>query len=192
MKTKLALVAFAFSVLLLTRLDFVINNVLYGFGLVFSKEWYNEYMILYSLAYQLVIFVLYAYTKNAKLFVFFEVFVLTCTQDLVYFGLWELGFPSGNWDWMLFNQVLGFWNTTSQVLLSTSGLTLISFIFRVEKLGARLSMFSGGQTPKRNVPSFLARPFGKGGLTMNKATKNWKRIGLCRMARKNWIVRSGI
>lgn len=172
-RNLVAVTAFAFCVLLLTRFDFLINHVLYSFGLVFSKAWYTEYQILYSLLYQILIFALTGYTKNAKLFVFFECFVLTRTQDLVYFGLWETGFPSGNWDWIIFNELLGFWNTQSQVLLSASGLTLISFIFRVEKLGARLSMFSGGQTPKRYVPSFLARPFGKGGLTM-KASMKWR------------------
>lgn len=154
MREKLALVIFAFSVLLLTRLDFLVNNVLYGFGLIFSLEWYSEYRILYFLAYQLVIFILFAYTRNLKLLIFFEAFVLTCSQDLVYFGLWEASFPSGNWDWMSFNQLLGFWNTSSQVLLSLSSLTVTVLLLRVERLGARL--FSG-QTPKREQSSLLTR-----------------------------------
>ncbi len=191
-RNLVAVFTFSLSVLLLTRFDFLVNNILYGFGLQFSENWYTEYQILYALLYQLVIFVLFAYTKNLKLLAFFECFVLTCTQDLVYFGLWETVFPSTNWDWMLFNQVFGFWNTQSQVLLSVSVLTLISFLFQVERLGAR--PMSSGQTPKRGHSSLLTRLFGsdrKGVLTMNKATTKWKNR-LCHTARRNWIVRSGL
>ena len=86
--------AFCSSVLLLTRLDFLVNNVLHNFGLIFSEAWYQKYYVLYFLAYQLIFFILLAQTRNLKLFAFFQVFVLTSTQDLVYFGLWEGGFRS--------------------------------------------------------------------------------------------------
>ena len=119
---------FSFSVLLLTRLDFIINNVLYNFGLNFSQAWHQEYSILYFLAYQLVIFTLLAYTKNLKLFTFFQFFVLTSTQDLVYFCLWEGSFPSHEWTWMPYYSIFGFWNTTSQILLSVSSLSAIMIL----------------------------------------------------------------
>ena len=96
-----AIVIFSFFVLLLTRLDFLINNIFYSFGLIFSEGWYQEYTILYFLAYQLAIFVLLAYTRNLKLFLFFEVFILTSTQNLVYFGFWQGSFPSHEWVWMV-------------------------------------------------------------------------------------------
>ena len=126
--------AFSFSVLLLTRLDFLINNILYNFGLNFSEAWYQEYSILYFLAYQLIIFILLAYTKNLKLFAFFQVFVLTSTQDLVYFGLWEGSFPSHEWVWMVHYRIFGFWNTTSQILLSLSSLSSIIILSRVNRI----------------------------------------------------------
>jgi len=78
-------------------LDFIINNIFYRFGLIFSEGWYHEYTILYFLAYQLVILLLLVYTRNLKLFLFFEIFVLTSTHDLVYFGLWQASFPAHEW-----------------------------------------------------------------------------------------------
>ena len=125
---------FSFSVLLLTRIDFIINNVLYNFGLNFSEAWHQEYSILYFLAYQLVIFTLLAYTKSLKLFTLFQVFVLTSTQDLVYFCLWEGSFPSHEWVWMVYYRIFGFWNTTSQILLSVSSLSLILFLSRFDRI----------------------------------------------------------
>ena len=129
-----AIGVFSFSVLLLTRLDFLINNILYNFGLSFSEVWYQEYSVLYFLAYQLVVFILLAYTKNLKLFAFFQVFVLTSTQDLVYFGLWEGSFPSHEWVWMVYYRIFGFWNTTSQILLSISSLSSIMILSRVDRI----------------------------------------------------------
>jgi hypothetical protein len=125
---------FSFSVLLLTRLDFLINSILYNFGLSFSEAWYQEYTVLYFLAYQLVVFILLAYTKNLKLFAFFQVFLLTSTQDLVYFGLWEGSFPSHEWVWTVYYRIFGFWNTTSQILLSLSSLSSIMILSRVDRI----------------------------------------------------------
>jgi len=133
-RNLVAIGIFSFSVLLLTRLDFLINNILYNFGLSFSEAWYQEYTILYFLAYQLVVFILLAYTKNLKLFAFFQVFLLTSTQDLVYFGLWEGSFPSHEWVWMVYYRIFGFWNTTSQILLSLFSLSSSMILFRVDRI----------------------------------------------------------
>lgn len=187
-RNLVSVLTFSLSVLLLTRLDYLVNNILYGFGLSFSKDWYNEYVILYSLAYQLVIFVLFAYTKNLKLLALFECFVLTCTQDLIYFGLWEMSFSSGNWDWIIFNDLLGFWNTQSQILLSVSSLTLISLLCRVERLRTGLNNFSG-QTPMRKLSRFLIRLFDKKGVSLTmKASKKWKNR-VRSVASRNWNLR---
>jgi len=133
-RNLVAIGIFSFSVLLLTRLDFLINNILYNFGLTFSEAWYQEYVVLYFLAYQLVVFILLAYTRNLKLFAFFQVFVLSSTQDLVYFGLWEGSFPSHEWVWMVYYRVFGFWNTASQILLSISSLSSIMILFQVDRI----------------------------------------------------------
>ena len=141
---------FSFSVLLLTRLDFLINNILYNFGLSFSEAWYQEYTVLYFLAYQLVVFILLAYTRNVKLFAFFQVFVLTSTQDLVYFGIWEASFPSHEWVWMVYYRIFGFWNTTSQILLSLSSLSSILFLFWIARIPVWMRTSSIVRTFSRN------------------------------------------
>ena len=133
-RNLVAIGIFSFSVLLLTRLDFLINNILYNFGLSFSEALYQEYSVLYFLAYQLLVFILLAYTKNLKLFAFFQVFVLTSTQDLVYFGIWEGSFPAHEWVWIVYYQIFGFWNTTSQIVLSISSLSSIMILFQVDRI----------------------------------------------------------
>ena len=125
---------FCIAVLLLTRLDYLINNTLYSFGLSYSEAWYQEYVILYFLAYQLVIFTLLAYTRNLKLFVLFQAFVLTSTQDLVYFGLWEGSFPAHEWVWMTQYKLFGFWNTATQILVSFSSLSVILILFNLVRI----------------------------------------------------------
>jgi hypothetical protein len=195
MKEKLALVIFGISVLLLTKLDFLINNVLYGFGLSFSEAWYHEYMVLYFLAYQLIAFVLYAYTRNLKLLAFFEVFVLTSSQDLVYFGLWEMSFPATAWTWTIYYRIFGFWNTTNQILLSVTCLAFSALLIRVEILRTRL-LRSPNQTPLCGLSRFLTRfSEHKGGSAVNEATKKWNRIKhrqSYRMTIKNWTLRARI
>ncbi|MGD2065913.1 MAG: hypothetical protein PVI43_01925 [Candidatus Bathyarchaeota archaeon] len=125
---------FCFAVLLLTRLDYLINNVLYSFGLSYSELWHQEYGIIYSLAYQLVIFTLLLYTRNLKLFVLFQAFVLTSTQDLVYFALWESSFPASDWVWMNQYSLFGFWNTATQILLSLGSLSIILILFHLARI----------------------------------------------------------
>ena len=115
-----AIVLFFLGVLLFTRIDFLVNSSLYGYGLNFSENWYGEYTILYALCYQLLILSLFAYSRNLKLLALTEVFALTSTQDLVYFGLWQGSFPTVEWSWTPFYRILGSWTTTHQILLSFS------------------------------------------------------------------------
>ena len=133
-RTLVTIGIFCLAVLSLTRLDFLVNNLLYSFGLTFSEAWHQEYSILYLLAYQLLIFALLAYTRNLKLFLFFQVFVLTSTQDLVYFGLWQGSFPAHEWVWTTEYKLFGFWNTASQILLSLCSISLTLILFRFVKV----------------------------------------------------------
>jgi len=121
-----AVLLFFFGVLLFTRVDFFVNASLYNYGLQFSENWYSEYLILYGLCYQLLILSLLVYTRSLKLFVFMEVFVLTSTQDLVFFGLWQGAFPRIEWSWTPFYRIFGTWTTTHQILLSFSANLLSS------------------------------------------------------------------
>lgn len=113
-RTLLAILLFAVSVLVLSRLDFLVHSTLYDYGLIFSYSWANEYWILYALAYQLVIIPLSLWTRNLYLFLVTEGFVLSATQDLIFFGLWEGWFPSGDWTWMPQYNLFGGWTTANQ------------------------------------------------------------------------------
>jgi hypothetical protein len=114
--------------MLFTRLDFLINNSLYNYGLRFDEGWYLPYSLLYALAYQCLILLLVFYARNMKFFAFAEVFVLTSTQDLVYFGLWQNGFPSYEWAWSPFFCIFGNWTTMHQLMLSFSAIFLVSTV----------------------------------------------------------------
>src|SRR4030067_305380 len=116
----LAVLLFFLGVLLFTRIDFLINSSLYRYGLHFSENWYVEYTGLYALCYQLLILSLFVYSRNLKLLALMEVFALTSTKDLVYFGLWQGSFPTIDWSWMPFYRIFGSWTTAHQILLSFS------------------------------------------------------------------------
>jgi hypothetical protein len=124
-----AILLFFFGVLLFTRVDFFVNASLYNYGLQFNENWYAEYVNLYALCYQFLILSLLVYTRSIKLFVFMEIFVLTSTQDLVYFGLWQGAFPKIEWSWTPFYRIFGSWTTTYQILLSFSANLLSSLAF---------------------------------------------------------------
>jgi len=117
-KSWFGILFFFVAVLLLTRLDYLINNTFYSYGLVFSYGWYREYTLLYSLSYQLVIFLLLLWTRNKYLLLATEAFVFSATQDLIFFGLWCGRFPPADWTWMLSYEMLGFWTTSTQLFAS--------------------------------------------------------------------------
>ena len=105
----------------------MINMTLYFHGLQFSYDWYTEYSLLYMVQYQLLILFLTLWTKNFRLTLFWEVFVLSSSQDLVFFGLWNIGrFPVENWHWTFYYRILGFWTTETQFALT--GLSIIATI----------------------------------------------------------------
>jgi hypothetical protein len=127
-------ILFLSAVLILTKLDFLVNKTLYEYGLQFSHEWYQEYALQYALSYQLILLLLYLWTRDWKLIAVLEGFVLSAGQDLIFFIVWNGGFPKSQWTWMIFHEIFGFWNTATQVLL-TVGATLASLflIFIIPK-----------------------------------------------------------
>lgn len=88
-KQVVCLFFFILAVFLLTYLDWVVNAVLYGYGLQFNRVWHEQYSVGYLLCYQLVIGLLFLYLRSWKATVLMEAFVLSSTQDLVYFGVWR-------------------------------------------------------------------------------------------------------
>jgi hypothetical protein len=115
-------------------MDYIVNSVLYGFGLRFDVEWYGLYSLAYFLLYQLAVCMLVLASKSWRLLVFMQAFVLSSTQDLIYFGVWGRGvFPVGDWVWMPMYQTLGFYNTGLQIVLSGVSMLSAALIIRVPK-----------------------------------------------------------
>ena len=125
----LAILFFFAGVLLLTRIDYLVHDILYDYGLIFSYVWADEYWLLYSLSYHLLIIILFLWTKNKYFFLAAEVFVLTATPDLIFFGVWKGSFPTIDWWWMSFHNLFGFWSTFDQIFLSimANGFVLLGF-----------------------------------------------------------------
>ena len=133
-KDLITLALFLAGVLLFTYLDFVVNSVLYGFGLRFDYGWYDSYSLGYLLLFQFLILALTVYCKSWRRLVLMEAFVLSSTQDLVYFGVWSgCVFPVGDWTWMPLYETLGFYSTGFQVLLSTVCISSAMLLIKVVK-----------------------------------------------------------
>ena len=159
MKRRLLFGALLFflTVLLLTRLDFLVNKSLYAFGLRYDEGWYVEYSLLYALLYQAVIVMLALYTKSLRFVAFTEVFVLTSSQDLVYFGLWQGGFPGIQWAWTPFFHLFGTWTTANQLMLSFSANAFVATALAL----ASLKNFSAQVKVRQREDETLALKFGK-------------------------------
>ena len=55
------------SILVFTGLDFVINSVLYSYGLKFDIAWFMLYSVGYLSMYQLILGLIYFYTRSWKI-----------------------------------------------------------------------------------------------------------------------------
>jgi hypothetical protein len=121
----IAAIFFAISVLLFTGLDFLVNSTLYGFGLQFNDGWYSPYTLLYSLLYQIIIVCLGFYCKSWRFLIVAESFVLSGTQDIVYFALWNHGvFPVDAWSWIMASRIGITWTTQLQFVWSAVALSV--------------------------------------------------------------------
>jgi hypothetical protein len=120
---------FACGILLLTKLDHIINSTLYGYGLKFSTDWYWQYSVVYFVLLQGVVVLLYVFARRREILLLCEAFVLSGTQDFIYFGVWNGGvFPEGQWNWTPYYWMFGSWTTASQAALSAGSLLLAFLI----------------------------------------------------------------
>ena len=121
-RLTIAAVLFFVSVTLLVVNDKIVHHDLYNFGLTFSETWAGPYWLNYALLYQAAIIPLTLYCEDPWLFLFSEVFVLTATQDILFFVL--VGrFPTEVWWWT----PLPGWTTEFQFALSAISLTCVGF-----------------------------------------------------------------
>ena len=121
-KTIVASVLFFLSVLLLTRLDFLIHETLparHAPG--FTLAWYNEYLLIYGVLFQICVIALSYWSRSWGFLVAAEAFILSSTQDLFFYGVWGGGLPplSMQWTWVGHYDLLGYWNVATQIILST-------------------------------------------------------------------------
>jgi len=128
-KVSFSVIAFAVMVLIGTGFDYLIHGILYRFGLQYYDSWFWISQVLYFLFYQAVIWVLFYFNRNVYFLILTQAFVLTATQDIVFFGLWSNGvFPKGQWTWMLYYKLFGSWTTEIQLWVSFIGLQVASWL----------------------------------------------------------------
>lgn len=127
-----ALVLFIFLFFLfMSRIDFIVNSVLYNYGLVFSYNWANTYWITYNFTFvvfsAMAGFVYWLGSSKTScdkrvavaLFATINLLALGGLQDILYFTIWAGGLPVNSvvWWWSQWNGVFGTWNTLLQLEL---------------------------------------------------------------------------
>ena len=109
---------FVFIVLLFTGVDWLVNSLLYEYGLQFNIAWHLPYLIAYFLLYQIVIWLSFAYCENRHFLLITQAFVCSGGQDIICFVVWnKMDFPQ-YWNWLPY-ELFGAWTTELQFLLSS-------------------------------------------------------------------------
>ena len=130
----LGVVLFFVAVVLLEGKGYIIHHDLYEHGLRYSESWAGKDNLLKIALYQFVIFTLLVIHKSWRVWVLTEVFWCTCTQDLLFYLIWNQGvFPAGNWSWLSFYSILGHWTTLDQSILSISSIAFAGFLLWLTK-----------------------------------------------------------
>lgn len=116
----------------------MVHGVHYAYGLQFSFDWANIDWAIYFFECQGAVLASALIARSLALLLVYEAFVLTATQDLIFYGLWHnflriapqqpTVFPTGDWTWMPLHSIFGIWTTTMQFTFSLSSIVLASFI----------------------------------------------------------------
>jgi hypothetical protein len=130
----IAILAYILLLLIQTRIDYYFNHDLYAKGLVFSEVWYQPYSNLYLFLTLFYVLIASLIAKSYKFLAIALTFALTSGQDLIYFGVWNKGvYPNGQWTWMYWFHVFGFWNTYSQITFTTISVLIVVIICHLIK-----------------------------------------------------------
>ena len=111
----------------MSRIDFIINSVLYNYGLEFSYNWANTYWLTYNFTFvvfsAVAAFIYWLGSPKTScdkkvvvaLLVTINLLALGGLQDILYFVFWAGGLPVNNvvWWWSQWRGVFGTWNTVS-------------------------------------------------------------------------------
>jgi hypothetical protein len=133
-RVVLGVVLFFTAVVLLEGNGYLIHHDLYEQGLQYSEDWAVRDNLIKIALYQFVIFTTFLYHRSWSVWILTEVFWFTCSQDLVFYFVWNKGvFPAGNWVWLPFFRIFGHWTTLDQSILSMASLFSVGFLLWLSK-----------------------------------------------------------
>ena len=128
---------------LMSRIDFIVHSILYGYGLEFSYEWANAYWATYSgsfVVFSVTIGSTYwlasnrdASDKRFSLTIIATVNVLMIggVQDIMFFVFWSGGLPPDNvsWWWVPWTYLFGTWNSFMQVITAAMSVLITAALW---------------------------------------------------------------
>jgi len=128
---------------LMSRIDFIVHQDLYHYGLQFSYEWANEYWITYFASYtyfSIVIGFIYWLASNrtrndlkvsAGLATTVNLLQIGGLADILFFSLWAGGLPPDSvmWWWTPWYQIFGVWTSSMQIILMAFMSLVIAFMW---------------------------------------------------------------
>lgn len=135
---------------LMSRIDFIVHNKVYYYGLRFSHQWANEYWIVYCATFytfSLSIGFMYWLGSNKNkqdtkislaLITSMALLFIGGATDIMFFVLWVGKLPPENvmWWWMHWYCIFGVWTTSMQLIL-TAIISLIIVLLWVQTLRLR-------------------------------------------------------
>jgi len=134
-------VAVAFSIFLffclMSRIDFIIHETLYNYGLQFSYDWAADYWVIYTatfVAFSIIISLMYWLGSNKSvgdlkfsltLLATVNILMIGGLQDIMFFVFWAGGLPPNDvvWWWIPWSGLFGTWTSLMQIIFSALALS---------------------------------------------------------------------
>ncbi len=124
---------------LMSRIDFIVNNILYGYGLQFSYVWANEYWTTYTctfIAFSLAIGLVFWLSSGKTirdleisigLIATVNLLMIGGLADIMFYIFWSGGLPPNgvNWWWISWSHVFGIWTSSMQIHLFIMVLSIV-------------------------------------------------------------------
>ena len=134
--TSASIILFLAGSFFLAGRDNIVHGIHYDYGLIFDEAWANLDWTIYFIQFQILALSCALVARSWKLYVFFEAFTLSATQDLMFYAWRGFVFPAGDWTWMPLYDILGFYTTSFQIVLSALSIILaLAIVKGVQKIG---------------------------------------------------------
>jgi hypothetical protein len=133
----------------MSRIDFIVNGILYNYGLTFSYEWALGYWITYILIFvifSITVSFIYWFGSNKTLrdqkisialLITINSLMVGGLQDIMFYVFWAGGLPPNHvvWWWIPWTQILGTWTSLHQVIFAIlmACSTLFTWILAMKK-----------------------------------------------------------